>query len=378
MNAVTIKQADLPTTASELMFNDSAFARLEQFARLMASGRSTIPQHLRGNQGDCFAIVMQAARWQMDPFAVAQKTHVTQGGQLGYEAQLINAIVVANAPVTGRPHFEFFGDWTKILGKVVEKQGRDRPDGKPGGTYFAAGWVKADEDGLGVICRLTITGEDAPREITVLLSQCYPRFSTQWATDPQQQITYAAIRKWARRYTPDVLLGVYTNDELEDVPERDMGQAEVIEKTQPTSSRDALKEKLKNRPQAAKPAPAEAAKPAPAEAETAAEAILRRVDEAVEKAAPPVDTGPTPGYQKVIALFEAATTVAELQAAGSSKEAADLTGDERKQAVSTWRKRTEELKEAAKPTEPVTVDHETGEIAGMYDQDDDSPIPGLD
>jgi hypothetical protein len=35
---------------------------------------------------------MQAAQWGMNPFAVAQKTHVVNG-TLGYEAQLVNAVV---------------------------------------------------------------------------------------------------------------------------------------------------------------------------------------------------------------------------------------------------------------------------------------------
>src|SRR5690606_16568467 len=72
---------------------------------------------------------------------------------------------------------------------------------------------KSDEDGLGVICRCTLRGESKPREVQVMMAQAYPRFSTQWATDPQQQITYLAVRKWARRNTPDVILGVYTEDE---------------------------------------------------------------------------------------------------------------------------------------------------------------------
>ena len=60
------------------------------------------------------------------------------------------------------------------------------------------------------------------------MTQCYPRFSTQWATDPQQQISYAALKKFARRYCPDVILGVYTPDEFEPVdppPEREINPA---------------------------------------------------------------------------------------------------------------------------------------------------------
>ena len=60
------------------------------------------------------------------------------------------------------------------------------------------------------------------------MSQCYPRFSTQWATDPKQQICYVAIRKWARRHKPGVILGVHTPEELAETLPRDMGTAEVV------------------------------------------------------------------------------------------------------------------------------------------------------
>jgi hypothetical protein len=43
---------------------------------------------------------MQAAQWGMNPFAVAQKTHVVNG-TLGYEAQLVNA-VVSSCPTKDR------------------------------------------------------------------------------------------------------------------------------------------------------------------------------------------------------------------------------------------------------------------------------------
>lgn len=211
------------SSTTSLILDPNSFGKVMAFADMMAKGQATVPRHLQGNPADCAAVTMQAMQWQMNPFAVAQKTHVTQGGTLGYEAQLINAVVISRAPIESRPEFTFLGDWTKILGRVVEREG------KLGGKYYAAGWTPAEEKGLGVICSCLLKGEAVPREITVMMSQAYPRFSTQWATDPQQQITYLAIRKWARRYAPDVILGVYTDDELApaDGPQmRDMGPAE--------------------------------------------------------------------------------------------------------------------------------------------------------
>jgi hypothetical protein len=202
---------DLPhheASTSSLVLDAHSFSQVMAFAEVMATGRATIPQHLRNSPADCMAVIMQSMQWGMNPFAVSQKTHLSQSGALGYESQLVNAVVITRAPIEHRPDFEFIGDWSKILGKVKEMKS------DKGGKYYVADWNKPDEDGLGVICRCTIRGEAKPREVMVMMSQAYPRFSTQWATDPQQQITYLAIRKWARRYTPDVLLGVYTPEEL--------------------------------------------------------------------------------------------------------------------------------------------------------------------
>lgn len=207
--------AEIPTyelvQARDMLFDTAKFAQLERFAQIMASGAATVPSHLAGNVGDCMAVTMQAMQWGMNPFAVAQKTHiVAKGGTLGYEAQLVNAVINSIAPIQSRLEYEFFGDWSKILGKVKEMKG-DR------GKYYVSDWNPSDEIGLGVIVKGQLKGESKPREITVLLVQCWPRFSTQWATDPQQQITYAATKKWARRYVPDVMLGVYTEDELQEM-----------------------------------------------------------------------------------------------------------------------------------------------------------------
>jgi len=211
-----------------LVMDNGAMESMMTAAKLMASARVTIPKHIHGSIGDCLAVIMQAAQWKMNPFAVAQKTHLTQGGALGYEAQLINAVIVSCGAIVGQPEFEFFGDWSKILGKVTE-----RTSDKTSGKYYVAGWEKSAEVGLGVKCIATLRGESEPREITVLMAQAYPRFSTQWATDPQQQITYLAVRKFARRYAPGAILGVYTVEEMsaDDAAEKEINPAPASRQT---------------------------------------------------------------------------------------------------------------------------------------------------
>ena len=94
----------------EMLFDDAKFERMNQVANLMASGKCAVPKHLQNNPGDCFAIIVQAAQWRMNPFVVAQKTHIVNGA-LGYEAQLINAVITSMNVTKDRFHYEYVGDW---------------------------------------------------------------------------------------------------------------------------------------------------------------------------------------------------------------------------------------------------------------------------
>ena len=194
----THKTNQVGFSAFDLMMDETVMARFERTAEIMAGSRMTVPKHLQGNVGDCMAIIMQAAQWQMNPYAVAQKTHMVNN-VLGYEAQLVNAVITSRAPVKERLHFEWYGDWSKVNGK---------DDKSPT---------------LGVRVSATLRGENAPRVIDISMAQVGPvRNSPLWAADPRQQIAYLATKRWARLYCPDVILGVYTPDEVIEREELDV------------------------------------------------------------------------------------------------------------------------------------------------------------
>lgn len=200
--------------AAALILDQGSYQSMHQIATLMASGKTSVPQHLRGNTADCMAIVLQAMQWQMNPFAVAQKTFIVNGGQIGYEAQLVNAVITTKAPVTGRLQYEWFGDWEKILGVFREVEYTDDNGKKK--KYRVPNWTLEDEKGLGIRVQATFIGESTPRVLETLMLQARTRNSTLWADDPKQQIAYLATKKWARLYCPDVIMGVYTPDEFGD------------------------------------------------------------------------------------------------------------------------------------------------------------------
>ncbi|WP_105635536.1 RecT family recombinase [Cronobacter dublinensis] len=181
--------ANVGTAAA--IFNPEGLMRLQQFAQVMSEGAVSIPQHLRGKPADCLAVTMQAAQWGMNPFAVAQKTHVVNGA-LGYEAQLVNAVVSSSSLLATRLNYRWEGDWSKVNGKT---------DKSPGLTVTV--WA-------------TLKGEAEPRELTISMAQAGVRNSPLWEQDPRQQLAYLCTKRWARLHAPDVLLGVYTPDELEE------------------------------------------------------------------------------------------------------------------------------------------------------------------
>lgn len=218
-----IQPAKTPQTVQphEVMMNDEALNRLWKMAEIMASSKLSIPAALQGKASDCFAVCMQAAQWGMNPFSVAQKCHLVNG-TLGYEAQLVNAVITTRAPIKGRLKFEWFGDWDKVNGK--EDKSPDR----------------------GVIVSATLIGEDEPRVLTISMAQVGPvRNSPLWVSDPRQQIAYLGVKRWARLYCPDVILGVYTPDEFDAQPEKDI--TPTVEPAKPHSGSSALKNRLKDR-----------------------------------------------------------------------------------------------------------------------------------
>lgn len=152
-----------------------------EFASVMARGGIAVRKHLRDNPGACAAIILQAMRWDMDPYAVGNKSFAVSD-QLGYESQLINAVINTRAPIKGRMKVRYEGE---------------------GNTRVC-------------IVSATFNGEDEPTEVkSPKLTDIQPRNSPLWKSDPDQQLAYYTKRAWARRECPEVLLGVYDEEEIQ-------------------------------------------------------------------------------------------------------------------------------------------------------------------
>lgn len=185
------------------LFMPRSMQEVMDFAQLMAKAGPAIPPAFRGQPGACLAIAMQALRWEMDPFSVAQKAYATTdrsgNERIAYEAQLIAAVINTRGPFEHRPSLEF----------------------------------KGEGDAMFCIASATIRGERDPRTIkTAKISGINPKNSPLWKSDPEQQLSYYALRAFGRRWCPEVLLGVYSPDELQE-----MGPDRAIDITPPPRPR---------------------------------------------------------------------------------------------------------------------------------------------
>ncbi len=161
-------------------------AEMMEFAKLMAISGPCVRPAFRGNPGACLAIALQAFRTGADPFAVANKAYITRSRagdeQIAYEAQYIHAVVNGSGQLLRRlrPAYSGAGPTRKCV---------------------ISGWIHGEEDQLEY---------ESPTVGAIEVKN-----SPLWKSDPDQQLFYYSVRAWARRHLPEVILGMYTPEEVQ-------------------------------------------------------------------------------------------------------------------------------------------------------------------
>lgn len=193
------------------ILDTARFEHMQRIAKVMASS-SMIPETLRtfgqkDNKQDlpfeqvlsnCFLVVNQAARWGMDPFAVISCCAVVHG-RLSYEGKLVSAVLAAKLGV--QLHHHFTGDPATDGFRIYIL---DRPF-----TDDVIGLLKPGVSIPGLRLWDGSVGEWKTAGA-----------GTPWTPkNYKRMLIYRGARDWTRVYEPAILLGVYTDDELEDLAE---------------------------------------------------------------------------------------------------------------------------------------------------------------
>jgi hypothetical protein len=198
----------------------TSMAEAVKLAELMASAK-LVPAALQKSPADCLMVVLQAVRWQMDPFAVAQECSVIQG-RIMHSGKLVAAVVNTNGNLTARLSFDYTGNG----------------------------------DNRAIVVSGQLQGEPSPRTVEVELRNARTQ-NKAWTTQPDQQLAYHGVRVWARRHTPELMLGVYSPEEFDDpaparaeakrppiparnvmLPAHDAETGEIVEPSQETEAPD--------------------------------------------------------------------------------------------------------------------------------------------
>lgn len=148
-------------------------------ATMMSKGR-LVPQALQDKPADCLLVIEQATRWGMSPFAVAQEVSVISG-KLMHSGKIVAAAIHGSGILQGRLRYAFAGEG----------------------------------DALSVTVTGTLRGDSEPQTVTVRLRDAKTN-NQHWAKSPEQMLSYHAARVWARRYAPEVMLGVYSPEEFDE------------------------------------------------------------------------------------------------------------------------------------------------------------------
>ncbi len=169
------------TTGGGLGLVPQSMDQAMRLAEMMAVGK-LVPSHLQRSPGDCLMVIEQAMRWGMSPFAVAQSTSVIQG-KLMFEGKLVAAALHASGALATRLAYDYAGEGAARLVRVSA----------------------------------VLAGETEPRAVEVKLADAKTT-NGMWTKQPDQQLAYHGARVWARRYAPEVMLGVYAPEEMETAP----------------------------------------------------------------------------------------------------------------------------------------------------------------
>jgi hypothetical protein len=165
-----------------------------------------IPDHLRGERknqngswqlipyspeqvkANVLMVVNRALQWGVDPIALIAESFVV-GGKLDFQGKVITAVVNALGGLKNNLTFSYSGSGESL-------------------TVTVTG---------------TLKNESTPRIITLSYKDAVTKDkqgkpNEQWTKDVESKLAYSGAKKWARRHTPGVVLGLFAEDDDDDVP----------------------------------------------------------------------------------------------------------------------------------------------------------------
>ena len=298
-NLPTTYQAPAPAANTSIFSDMGAFEGAQRVCKMLASS-DLVPAQFRGNIANTMIALELANRTGSSPFMTMQNLYVVHG-RPGFSATYIIAAINSCGRFSPlRFDLDGEGDQRGCVAWVIEKATGDRLEGSRVSIEMAKkeGW--------------------------------FGKQGSKWQTMPDQMLRYRAAAFFGRLYAPDILMGMQTAEELDDIEANEQrrqprrarqehlaqaveAEAVVVENNNGgPASVDEINAMLR-----AESAPAQPASAEPVAEATAEPAAEQPQAEALEPAkdAPAEDGGNPPEQERITAAREAAMTyMAEIDA----------------------------------------------------------------
>lgn len=203
-----VKEAAPPAQAKDIVLGTNIFSGFQEFqvAQRMAQALASstiVPKDYQGNLGNCIIALEMANRLNTSPMMVMQNLYIVNG-RPAWSSQYIIAMINASRKYKTELQFDLKGS---------------------GDSLECTAWAQ-DMNGHKVVGP-TITMGMAKEEGWLT------RNGSKWKTMPEVMIRYRAASFFGRLNCPDIIMGIYTTDEVVELgPDayRDIDPAEKVQR----------------------------------------------------------------------------------------------------------------------------------------------------
>jgi hypothetical protein len=186
---------NLPVVKNDLFFDVARFEHAQRVAKVFANS-SMVPKHFQGDLGNCLIAMNLAQRLETDLFMLMQNIYIV-GGRPGFQSSLVITLINQSGLFRHQLRFKPFGN-------------TQAPKSAADGCLAYAEWADTGELVEGPAVNWAMVEAEGWHK---------PRgpMASKWTTLPDLMFRYRAAAFFARTVCPQVLMGLQTAEEINDV-----------------------------------------------------------------------------------------------------------------------------------------------------------------
>lgn len=192
------------------VYSPQNFEHSQRVAKALASS-DLVPDSYRGNTANCLLALELSNRMQSSPFIIMQNVHMIKGNPSWKSPFIISMIQNSGRFKDIEYVYTDEGEKTVEYTVWVNQNGKKQPQTKTLKVKnLTCTFVAIDQNGK------KIEGETISIEMAIK-EGWYTKSGSKWPTMPRQMLAYRAASFFSRMYCPDLLMGMHTKEEVEEI-----------------------------------------------------------------------------------------------------------------------------------------------------------------